>query len=1041
VQKQGLIDLFVRHRTAANLLMVSFIIIGVVAFAKLNTQFFPTFSINWVTVSVNWPGAAAEDVDSNVISIVEPEVRFIDGVKRVVSQSSESGGWVAIEFEQSADMQTALADVETAMSQINNLPEGSERPIIQRIYNYETIARLVVSGPFSEGSLKSLAKGIREGLLADGIDKVDLFGSRDEEIWVEVPQGILRQLDITTEYISEKIAESSIDVPSGILPGSNEKQVRSVGLAKSIEELREIEVISSSDGRKTLIGDIANIYDTFDEKGIETIRKNNPAIELHIRRALTSDALDQSSRLDNFLDQLVPTLPPSIQIERYSDTAEMIEDRINLLLRNGASGLALVVAVLFVFLSGRVAFWVAIGIPVSLLATLGVMLAMGQSINMVSLFAIIMALGIIVDDAIVVGEHAVTRREKGDDPVVAATAGAKRMLAPVMAASLTTIAAFAPLLLISDIIGQIIYAIPMVIIAVIIASLFESFLILPGHLRMALKKNPSSENRFARWFNPRFNSFRDNTFDRLVTGCLKWRYLTIACGLGLIIIVFGIISGGRLDFVFFPSPESDTVYANVIFAEGTDRSETRQMIAELERSLLVAESQLGVSPGELVVMSFGQIGQSVGREDNPIKMNGNHIAGMRVELIPSDSRHIRTQQFIKTWRAETRLMSGTESFSIFEEQAGPPGREIDIRITGSDLTSLKMASSEVKELIYRFPGVSNLEDDLPYGKTEMILEVTPRGKALGFSTDSLGQQVRNAFEGTVAKRFPRGDEEVLVSVRLPREEMKESLIKKLYLRSPEGVFVPLSEIVDFREAQGFAQIKREDGLRMVSVIGEIDQSISNTDEILSSAKNSGLHDIALKYNVNITFKGKAEEQANTLADMKIGGMVGLAAIYLILAAVFSSYSIPIFVMAVIPFGAIGAVLGHLVLGHDVTILSMVGLLGLSGIVVNDSIILVRAVQDRVNKGQSLMEALSGGAKDRLRAVILTSVTTIFGLIPLLFETSLQAQFLKPMAVTIVFGLMASTIIVLILVPTLLAIRGDIGWLFSRAKNGEPTIPE
>ena len=1032
----GIIEIFTKHRTASNLLMLSFIIIGLVAFGKLNTQFFPTFSINWVTVSVVWPGAAAEDIDSNIVGLIEPEVRFIDSVKRVVSTSSPGSGWVAIEFEAGADMQTALADIETAIAQVTNLPKDSETPIVQRIYNYETISRIVVSGPFEESSLKALAKGLREGMLNAGIDKVDLFGVRDEEIWVEVPSGIMHQLDLNPALIAKRIASSSADVPSGIMPGSNQKQIRTVGIVKDVESISSIEINTSTNGQRILLGDIAKIKNKFEENAIESLRNGNQAIELHIRRALSSDALEQSSRLDSYLESALPTLPKTLLVERYSDTAEMIEDRINLLLRNGAGGLALVVAILFVFLSGRVAFWVAVGIPVSLLATLGVMLAMGQSINMVSLFAIIMALGIIVDDAIVVGEHAVTRRGKGDDPATAAAEGAKKMLWPVLAASLTTIAAFVPLLLISDIIGQIIYAIPMVIIAVIIASLIESFLILPGHLRLALRKDPAVENRFARWFNPKFNSFRDGVFDRVVRSCIKWRYLTISIALGLGIFVLGLIAGGRLDFVFFPSPESDTVYANVLFAEGTSRERTKEMMIEFDRSLSAVEKSFGAKSGELIVMSFGQIGQSVGRADNPVMTYGDHVAGMRVELVPSDSREVRTKEFVDAWRKEIILMSGIDSFSIVEEQAGPPGREIDIRITGGNLTSLKKAATEVKELISRFPGVSDIKDDLPYGKTETVMEVTNRGKLLGFSTEEVGRQVRNAFEGTIATRFSSDDEEIIVRVRLPQSERGEGDLRELFLKAPSGDSVSISEIVRFRDSLGFSTIKREDGSRTVSIAGEIDENISNTDEVIASLRKAGLKNISRLHNVEINFKGKAEEQATTMADMKIGGLVGLAAIYLILAALFSSYSIPFFVMSVIPFGVIGAILGHLILGHDITILSMVGLLGLSGIVVNDSIILVRAFQDRLKEGNSLHEALIKGARDRLRAVFLTSVTTIFGLLPLLFESSLQAQFLKPMAVTIVFGLIGSTFIVLIIVPALLAIRADLASLLSRAKNVE-----
>ena len=405
---------------------------------------------------------------------------------------------------------------------------------------------------------------------------------------------------------------------------------------------------------------------------------------------------------------------------------------------------------------------------------------------------------------------------------------------------------------------------------------------------------------------------------------------------------------------------------------------------------------------------------------------------MRVELQLSDRRAVRTQTLIEEWRSRVRPLPGLVTMTILERQAGPPGREIDIRVTGDDLSALKAAAGEVRALLDRFPGVSDIEDDTPYGKQEAILTVTPRGRALGFTTESAAGQVRASFEGVIAKRFARGDDEVTIRVRLPHDELTESDLRRGYVRSPAGVEVPLSEVVGFDEKTGFASIRREDGRRMVAVTAEIDEAITTTAEILAALQAEGLPEIVQRHGVGVLLRGKAEEQATTFADMKTGAMVGLLAIYLILAWVFASYTRPLTVMAVIPFGAVGAIAGHFVLGFDLTVLSMVALLGLSGIVVNDSIILVRAIQDRLEAGEPLMDALVGGARDRLRAVILTSVTTIFGLLPLLFETSLQAQFLKPMAVTVVFGMIGVTPIVLILVPSLLAIQGDIAAVFRGA---------
>ena len=1034
---RGPIAFFTRHPTAANLLMAILVIFGVLALVRMNTQFFPSFRVDVVTVSVSWPGASAEDVDANIVAAVEPEVRFLDNVKRVTSQSVEGVGLLTVEFEPGSNIDTALASVEAAVGLIDTLPEESEKPVVKRIYGYETIGRLIVSGPYPEASLRAYAKDIREQLLARGIDKVDLHGSRRREIWVEVGAARLRQLDLTLDDVAGRIAASSLDLPSGIVPAGTEKQIRSLGLARTVEEIGRIEVVSREAGTKVRLRDIARITERFDERDPIALRGGDPAVELHVRRASGSDTLDQSDILDAFLADVAPTLPPSLSLEHYDDQTALLQDRINLLLRNGGTGLALVILVLFVFLSGRVAFWVAVGIPVSLLATLGVMMVTGQSINMISLFAMIMALGIIVDDAIVVGEHAVAQRGAGAGLVEAAARGAQRMLAPVMAATLTTVAAFLPLFLVSDIIGQIIAAVPLVVVSVLVASLIECFLVLPGHMRVALKADPRRENPFARWFNPRFEAFRDGLFTRVVRACIAWRYLTIGGAVALFIVFLGLIAGGRLAFVFFPSPESDTMFANVAFVEGTPRETTVAMVGVLERALSEAEAALTDGAGGLVVARRSQVGAPMGRLDTEVLGADDHVGAMRVELLPSDRRSIRTQALIDAWRERVRPLPGLETMTIVALQTGPPGREIDIRVAGDDLAALKTAANEIRALLARFPGVSAIEDDTPYGKREAVLAVTPRGHALGFTTESAARQVRAAFEGTVAKRFARGDDEVAVRVRLPRDALTESDLRGAYLRSPSGVEVPLSEAVAFTERVGFATIRREDGRRMIAVTAEIDESVTTGDEVVAALRAGELPEIARRNGVEFLFRGRAEEQVTTLGDMRTGAIIGLLAIYLVLAWIFASYTRPLFVMAVIPFGAGGAIMGHLLLGFDLTVLSMVALLGLAGIVVNDSIILVRAIQDRQTAGEPLMEALVGGARDRLRAVILTSVTTVFGLLPLIFETSLQAQFLKPMAVTIVFGLMGATVIVLILVPSLLAIQDDLAALFGRGKAVAP----
>ncbi len=1036
---KNLIRLFVRHRNAANLLMALIFVAGAYSLSKLNTQFFPDFGLDIVSIRVDWPGASTGDVEANIVEAIEPEIRFLDGVDLVTSYATEGVGRVVVEYEAGTDMQSALSEAESALQQITILPEDSERPLIRRIIRYDTIVRLVLSGPYSEAILKRQAKRMRDELLAAGIDRVTFFGARDEEIRVEIEPRVLRQLDLTPAAVAARIGASNRDIPSGNLEGSVEKQLRSVGLQTTSRDLGNIEIRSLDDGQKIYLRDIATLSEAFDERAPIGLRNGQPAIELHVQRSPNADALEVGNIVDRYLVEAGGNYPPQLRIEQYDAQGDLIKQRIQILMNNGITGLALVMLVLLVFLNGRTAFWVAAGIPTAFMAALATMLALGESINMLTLFALIMTLGLIVDDTIVVGEHAAARREAGLGARQAAETGALRMLAPVMAASLTTVAAFLPLVVIGGVIGQIIGAIPLVVVAVILASLVECFLVLPGHLRESLKSHGGQRNFVMRRFDAGFDRFRAGSFQRMVGFCVRWRYATAAFAIAIFLVSSGLVLGGRVGFHFFPSPEADVVVGNVVMAPGTPRRDTGAMVQELSDAVDRAVARLTDDGTELVAMSFGSVGRSGGRQFSRIV--GDQYGGLTVELVPSDERDVRTDEFVEAWRKEIRPLPNVEQINIDARAGGPPGREIDIRLRGGTAEDLKAAATEVKNLLRRFPGVSSIDDDLPFGKQELILEVTPRGKALGFTTQSAGLQVRNAFQGAIAQRFARGDEEVEIKVRYPRGSADSAAFLNLFLRAPDGTEVPLSEVVTLSQERGFSRLRREDGAREVAVTAEIDEAVTSLGALLPAITDGGLADIAQRYGLGYRFKGKAEEQAESAADMGAGAITGLVAIYIVLAWVFANFSRPFVVMAIIPFGFVGTVLGHLLLGFDITILSMIGLLGLSGILVNNSIILVRTVDQHIDDQTPLREAIVAGCRDRLRPVLLTSLTTIGGLVPLLFETSLQAQFLIPMAITIVFGLAVATLIVLVLIPALLVIDEDIRAIFRRLRRGRSPAPE
>lgn len=1036
-----LIALFTRHRTAANLLMVLMIIAGLFSLTRMNTQFFPDFGIDIVVVSVAWPGASASDVDQNIVQAIEPEVRFLEGVKAVRPVSAEGQASIVIEFEPGTNMQEALSEVETAVARITTLPEDSEKPVIQRIARFDTVSRIVLSGPYSEAALKAFVKRIRDDLLKRGIDKVTIIGARKEEIWIDVRPEVLRQLNLTLGDIAAVIRAQSQDVPSGDLRGRSRRQIRSIGKLTTAREIGQVEIKSLKDGRKVILRDVATVTERFEDRGI-TVRVNGQrAIELFIGRSPTGDALGIADKVDAYFAELRRQLPPQLKVVQYDKQSDLIRSRISLLLENGITGLILVLIVLFVFLNFGVAFWVAVGIPVSLLATMLVMWWTGQTINMVSLFGIIMALGIIVDDAIVVGEHSEALHRRGYSPMQAAEGGGGRMAAPVFSASLTTIATFLPLLLITGIIGQIIQAIPLVVIAVLVASLIECFLVLPGHMREALNSAKGiwylAFTPFRAWrriFDKRFDRFRDTTFRRMVRFSLRWRYATVALALATFIGAFGaVVIAKRVPFVFFPNPEVDNILVNVEFTAGTPRARTVAMIDELERSMRAAELKLAGKRGALIKIAVARVGSSIGRQFGA-SVDGDHAGSLIVQMIPTERRTIKASEFVAAWRKEVRRLPGIELLTIAPARGGPPGRDIDVRLTGPDPAKLKAASNEIKRLIRAVPGTSDVEDDLPWGKQEVILELTPRGRALGFTTESVGRQVRHAFEGAIAKRFAREDEEVVIRVQFPRREVDSAALNNLYIKSPTGAFVPLESVVTFRTKTGFASIRRENGQLTVAIVGDLNKGLITTPELNEQLLRRGLKKIAANYGVTTSFEGKAEEQERTLGDILTGMILGLCIIYIVLAWVFSSYFRPIVVMAVIPMGFVGMTIGHVVLGYDLTILSIISLVGLSGIVVNDSIILVTTIKERLDRGEPVQTAIADGSCDRLRAVILTSLTTVGGLTPLLFETDLQAQFLIPMAITLVFGLAYATMLVLFVIPSLIGIQHDIGNLARRINN-------
>jgi multidrug efflux pump subunit AcrB len=857
------------------------------------------------------------------------------------------------------------------------------------------------------------------------LTRIDMIGWRDSEIWVEVPEVTLRELDLSLADISERVGRASMDMPSGsIESGGRSRQIRSEGLARSPAEVGDIEIVSRGSGEKVLLKDVASIHQGFRENTVSRYRSGERSVGLVITRSRGLDSIKAQRLVTEYLDEKRPTLPASLQVDMYDVFADAVTQRVEMLLSNGVTGLLLVLGALYLFLNGRIAFWVAVGIPVSILATLGCMYVLGITLNMISMFAIIMGLGIIVDDAIVVGERAETLHRRGMQPEQATLAATQTMFAPVLAASLTTIAAFFPLLMIGSVIGKVIGDLPVTVILVIVASLIECFVVLPMHLRGALKRMDASGGPKLGRVYYAFNRFRDGMFTRLLEQSFTYRYSVVSGAVCVLIIALSMMFSGRVGFEFFSTPETDILHANFSLSPGTPREQTVSMLQEIERAAYAVEDRLTDGRGGVIIYAVGSVATSEGRPGEA-EAGGDHIGSYTVEFIPSDQRDVRNLAYLREWQAEIRPVAGVENLVVLERSAGgPPGKDLDIRVFGGSLETLKATAMEIRDELRTIPGVMAIEDNLPWGKQEILLTITPAGRAMGLTTEAVARQVRDAYEGAIAKRFSQDEEEVIVRVMLPKEDRQITPLRDLYIRTPDGAEVSLTEVVELGSRVGFSTVRREDGVREVSVTADVDKEVSTSSAVLGTFREEFADAIQRKYGVKIAYKGRAEEQAEASGDVGRAAFVALALMYIILAWVFSSYRAPLVVMSIIPFGFIGAIFGHWVMGFNLGMFSIFALVGLAGVMVNDSIILVSAIRRLLQDGEAMHEAVVNGAKDRLRPVILTTVTTIGGLLPLLFETSMQAQLVQPLAITLVFGMLVSPLLVLIFVPALLGVGDD-----------------
>ena len=1010
-----------RHPVAANLIMVLIIISGLVALQRINTQFFPTFELDFIQVQVDWRGASAEDVLDAVTTPLQDVLRDVDGVRTQFSVSGEGTSAIILELRDGTDIAEATEAVKERVARVRNLPSDAREPVVTRIVRYDPIARLLLTGDVPIGDLRELARSIEDELLDRGIANIVTTGAPAQEIRIEIDQRTLLDLDLDFQGFSQLIGTLSGDQPAGDVGEADvARRLRGLDQARSVSEFAALRV-PLVDGSEARLGDLASI-DIHPRDGGVTLRQHGqPAVQLLLQRSEGEDTLAAAGILEAFLADYRGELPPSVTLTVFDEFWAFLVDRINLLLKNGLGGLALVIAIILLFLSWRLAFWVGIGIPVSFLAAVLVLWLVGGSINMISLFGLIMALGIIVDNAIVVSENALARHQAGESPVDAAVNGARQMLVPVSAASLTTVAAFLPLMLIGGPIGNILFAIPLVVVCAIGASIIQTFFILPGHLRRSFERSSQlAPGRFRSTIDGGFNRFRDGLFCRAVALALDFRATTLAAAVGVLALALALLPAGKLPFTFFPAVEGEVLEANVSFVAGTPRERVVEYVERLEAAMFEVEEHVG---GQLIRAHKVQLGSTV-RSDPANVRFGDQYAGIMVQLVSPEVRDVRNRAFMQAWEAAMPATPGLDNLLIGEREAGPPGSPIDVRLTGVDMESLKRASLELQAMLATVPGVSGIGDDLVYGSEQWVFRTGAEARSLGVSPAELGRQLRTAYGGELVQIFHHRRDEIEVRVRM-RDELRNELgaLSDFQVRLPDGGHAPLGNLVDFEARRGFDSIASFAGRVAVRVTADVDTSVNNANRILDQLSRGILPELEQRYGLRHSFEGIAADEEETLADMRTGLLLALSLVYLTLAWVFGSYGWPLLVMSVIPFGLIGAFAGHLLMGLDLTMLSLFGLFGLTGIVVNNSIILVvfyREIRAR-DPDDDVINSLIEASRQRLRPVLVTTLTTMGGLLPLIFETSLQAQFLIPMAISIAFGLGVATLIVLFLVPALLAV--------------------
>ncbi len=1078
-EEKGIIYWFCRNHVAGNFLMLMIVVFGLMTWPKLKKEIFPETAINAVMISVPYPNATPEEVEKGILIPIEEAIQDLDGIDVIRSTASQGVGSTTVEVESSFDVRNIMDDIKTRVDAIQNLAEEAEKPTLSELLIKAQVMSIAVSADTDEATLRELAEQVRTGLVTfkggeSSVTQAVLAGVRDYEISIEVSENTLRQYGITFDDVAAAVRRSSLDLPGGsVRTKGGEVMIRTESRRYTAEEFAPITVITREDGSSVKLGDIAKIRDAFEEEEIESRFNQTPAILINVYRVGNEDTIKIANTVKTYVYDVAPdTLPKGVTLEIWKDDSLYLSGRLDLLAKNGLFGLILVTIVLALFLRPSLALLVALGIPVSFAGAIAMMPYLGVSVNMISLFAFILVLGIVVDDAIVVGENIYSRIRRGEHPRDAAPRGTKEVGVVVTFGILTTIMAFTPMLGLSGVSGKIWPNIPLIVIPTLIFSLLQSKLVLPSHL--ALLK-PASEQgppgpilRFQKIFSRGLERFVEKVYSPVLARALHFRYLVLMAFVALLLVSFATVGSGWIRFVFFPEVETDVVLAKVKLSQGVAYDRTAEAIRRIEEKGAELDRYFQDNEGGPMIRNMLT---SIGTQPFVEGIQGmggaprsSNIGEVTIEMAPAATREFTATEVVSKWRELVGGIPGTVELTFSSESAAG-GNAIDLELVGKDLTLLESATEEVKAALADFTGVIDISDSNIEGKRELKLGIRPRGEALGLRLEDVARQVRQGFYGDEIQRLQRGKNEVKVFVRYPEAERKSIAdLENMKIRTPDGAEVPYSEVATAEFGRAYASIQRTDQQRAIRITADVDKTTgANANQVVAALtagsieRTSGqqwrinianwfrerrglgplpepekgaLYKIARNYpGVTYSFEGEQKDQAQSVKEIGQKFLVALLGMYILLAIPLKSYIQPLIVMVVIPFGLVGAIGGHMLMGFSLSIMSMCGIVALAGVVVNDSLVLVDYVNRHVAAGQSMHDAACEAGAARFRPILLTSMTTFVGLMPMVLETDIQAKFLIPMAVSLSFGILFATFITLLLVPCVYLMLEDVGKRF------------